>query len=868
MQLENMKCRNCGGELDYSKAVNGVLTCEFCGSKFTVPKSGANEEIRHFLLTGEHELDVGHFDEAATAYAKAAELDPNEPEAFFGLALAAAQVMHLKDEVNNRLQPICYSVSDRSFMQDTNFKRALSLATPEQKKEYQDKGKEIDVIREKFKEFRVQGLSYDTFICVKVTEDGSSRHTEDSFIASKLYKELKNAGYSPFYSEEECHDRQGEDYEAMILYALYSATSMLLVCSDESYLQTKWVKNEYSRFIKMQRDEEKAHGSLTVVFKGRVVERIPGLNGKVQGIDFNNFKALNLVLDFVQKFKRVDVPTIKRKEYGQAQVNKIMATRQGVEKRKLATVAGGEVSVSDQAKLSMVMQYLQRKEFVYARELVETVIADNPANGEAYMLRFLADMSCPNEVAFQKSKSTVTSYDDFEKALASADKERSRQLYELLYSRVYILKNVEDYEEFIALPDSSPKEIGELTNLMYTKAKQNKDTAIFDAIINTVTDTHKYIEMNLEFMNMLSTPRSDYERRIKRKYCDNILSVDKANKEALWYKFTDENKSIFDVDKSVIEESLFAYGYNEHAVEELMQMCFSNASKKEADDLFDFVLTMIPEERNSFYLESIDKYIEAKLKLKKKTLFESITKYNEMLLAADNRCDGAYFNRVLIKNGFYNPIQLSGIVDKLMSDEDYKRAMMVYQEKLSYGSSNYYMTVIDELKKVNAKLSTSVQWRKYVFDNIFIRRDELSTCSKIIKEPPQEVAAAQSTPSTGSSSSGSQNSSSSSSSSHKGKHYDYLEGGPKVLRILGYVSLILFVAAIIITSIMGGSAIEEGGDIAVILLAGIINLILIISMEKNRKKYESGKVKGIAIGMLVVNIFLLLAVIGSSGLIA
>lgn len=846
MQIENMKCRNCGGELDYSKAVNGVLTCEFCGSKFTVPKSGANEEVRHFLLTGEHELDLGHFDEAATAYARAVELDSKEPEAFFGLALATAQVRYLKDEVNNRLQPICYSTSDKTFVQDANFKRALALATPDQKKEYEVKGKEIDAIREEFNEFRKQGLNYDTFICVKVTEE-SGRHTEDSHTASQLYKELKNAGYSPFYSEEEIHGRTGVMYEAMILYALYTAQSMLLVCSDESYLQTKWVKNEYSRFLKMQRDEEKARGSLTVVFKGHAVDRIPGLNGKVQGIDFNTFNALNQVLDFVQKFRKVEVPSIKRKEYGQAKVGKVAATRQGVEKRKLATVAGGEVSASDRAKLSLVTQCLQDNDFDYARTLVDKIIADNPSNGEAYFLRLLADMSCRDEQDFTKFNAAVTNYEDFEKALASADPTRRKELYNLLYTRVETLKYVGDYEELIALPDSTKKDVEVLTDIMYQQAKKYKDAEIFDAIINTVTNTRKYIEMNLEFMNMIPAPRSDYERELKRKYCDNILSVDAANNEALWCKFRYEHSTVFGIDKSVIEESLFAYGYNDIAVKNLMQSCLSNASNTEADELFDFLLSMIPEERNSEYLASIDTYIEAKFRLKDKNLFDSISKYNERLLEADKKCDAAYFNRVMIKNGFYNPLQLIEIVDSLKEDDDYNNAMTFYLDNNPNCSESYYYVAIRELKKVRD--SSSKKWLKHLYEDVYVRREELSKCSKKLKEPVQEVAATHSAPSTSSTSSYSNN------SSPKHKHV-YSADGPNISRILAYISLVAFIASAIIAAVLGVPLLEEGGDIVIIVFATVLNIGLIIGMEKSKKK-------GCAIALVVINIFLMLAVVGT-----
>ena len=844
MQIENMKCRNCGGELDYSKAVNGVLTCGFCGSKFTVPKSGANEEVRHFLLTGEHELDLGHFDEAATAYARAAELDSKEPEAFFGLALATAQVRYLKDEVNNRLQPICYSATDKSIVQDANFKRAVSLATPDQKKEYEVKGREIDSIREEFNEFRKQGLNYDTFICVKVTEEGG-RHTEDSHTAAQLYKELKNAGYSPFYSEEEIHGRTGVMYEAMILYALYTSQSMLLVCSDESYLQTKWVKNEYSRFLKMQRDEEKARGSLTVVFKGTAVDRVPGLNGKVQGIDFNTFNALNQVLDFVQKFKKVDVPAIKRKEYGQAKVGKIAATRQGVEKRKLAAVAGGEVSASDRAKLSLVTQCLQDKDFGYARTLVDKIIADNPSNGEAYFLRLLADMSCRDEQGFTKFNAAVTNYDDFEKALASADPTRRKELYNLLYTRVETLKYVGDYEELIALPDSTKKDVEVLTNLMYEQAKKYKDAEIFDAIINTVTNTRKYIEMNLEFMNMIPAPRSDYERELKRKYCDNILSVDAANKEALWCKFRYEHSTVFGIDKSVIEESLFAYGYNDIAVKNLMQSCLSNASNTESDELFDFLLSMIPEERNSEYIASIDAYIEAKFRLKNKNLFDSIAKYNERMLEADKKCDAAYFNRVMLKHGFYNPLQLIEIVDSLKEDDDYNNAMTFYLDNNPNCSESYYYVAIRELRKIRD--NSSKKWLKHLYEDVFVKREELSKCSKKLKEPVQEVAVTHSTPST----------SSPSSYSSKPSHSYHSVDGAKILSILAYLSPVILILVVAISVAITGN--ELG--LMSIGMGFWINIILIVLIKKFKKSYDDGKVKGVSIGLIVVNILLIVIAI-------
>ena len=80
------KCKNCGGDLDYSQAVNGVIKCNWCPSVFTVPKS--NSKATSYLDMGAYGLDTCNFDDSYTAYQKAAEIDKKEPEAYFGMALA------------------------------------------------------------------------------------------------------------------------------------------------------------------------------------------------------------------------------------------------------------------------------------------------------------------------------------------------------------------------------------------------------------------------------------------------------------------------------------------------------------------------------------------------------------------------------------------------------------------------------------------------------------------------------------------------------------------------------------------------------------------------------------------------------------
>lgn len=325
LELQSLICKCCGSTLDPQTAKNGVIKCGYCTEIFTLAKS-AEPEALDAIRIGNHELDICRFDDAFASFNKAAQIDPNEPEAYIGMAYATHKVQHIRDAVNNRLQPICHEVSNKVFAQDKNYLRALSLATQEQKSQYARQCDEIDYIRGEFCKFKQSGLDYDCFICVKVTDDerttadGQKIYTADYKTADELYFHLSGKGYKPFFSEREIGNRTGADYEALILYALYSSECMLVVCGNESYLQTAWVKNEYTRFLKMVADDEKESDSVAIVFSGSPIERLPGRKGKLQGIDMRGVDPYGKITSFVEnhtpeaKQKREEAAKRKQRE--------------------------------------------------------------------------------------------------------------------------------------------------------------------------------------------------------------------------------------------------------------------------------------------------------------------------------------------------------------------------------------------------------------------------------------------------------------------------------------------------------------------------------------------------------------------------
>lgn len=406
------KCKNCGAPLNASRALNGVLECEYCGSAFTLPKeetaSGAIEQLK----IAANELDLCRFDDAFASYRKAAELDENEPEAYFGMALSEFRVQYLKDNLKHRLQPVCHAVTDKKFSENKNYLRALSLATKEQAEEYGRRAAEIDYIASEFFRLKEQGTGYDCFICVKVTDDDTGMRTADYKYADDVYFSLRGKGYRPFFSERELKNVTGADYEARILYALCSSECMLVVCGKEEYLNTPWVKNEYSRFLALIRDEEKASDSITLAFFGKPIEKLHGKNGRIQGIDLGAMDATERVTAFVEahtpEAKKRREAEEKAKRAAEAELKKRLEEQQRAQReieeqlknlRKNAAASSAPVSagVNITSLLVRAKQELDFGDYGAAAKYYGQAIDADPENGEAWFGAFLCEQKVKSE---------------------------------------------------------------------------------------------------------------------------------------------------------------------------------------------------------------------------------------------------------------------------------------------------------------------------------------------------------------------------------------------------------------------------------------------------------------------------------------
>ncbi len=731
-----LRCKNCEGEMDVREAKNGVLTCPYCRTIVVLPREDSSHETKAYLNSGNQNLELGRFDEAYIMFGKAVEENAQEPEGYFGMALAKAKIQYLKDLVNNRLQPICFEITSSKFTDDKNYQKAIELSNPDQKQIYSEKGEEIDNIKSKFFELKKNGVEYDTFICCKVTnEDGGN--TQDSMNALKIYHELKDAGYKPFYSEEVLKNFVGDDYEANILYALYSCGSMIVVCSNEEYLQTKWVKNEYTRFITLLEEKEKQRGSIAFVYNGKPIEEFPGIQGKVQGIDFSKFNALNQIVAFVEKFAGSNrFLDFQRKEYEKNSVQKKRTIKREIQKRNLSVSVSEAVSISDEAKLRNAQILLEKGDFDNVCNFCNEILMSNKFYGKAYWTLFLAQNKCKSDEEFIKSTAPVNNFEDFEKAIsASSDKNDREKYYNCLKQRVLENGNKTDFEEYIALPEVEDKDLSAAIDKVYNVSKENRDKELFDKAISVEKHTNRYIKMNYGFLKGLPIEE-------RKPYFENILNVDEANPEALYENFNLQNNLLSDEaifnfysDKQnheIIENTLFTYGFNKFACDDLDRIVQNGGDSQKGCNIYDLILSMVPKGKNkifSFYLGQAIAFLFAGEKKNGQFFvdFEALEKYNNALISTDKYNANCYVNRVLIENKIKNPLELMDC-KSLYDYDDFRLAVNTFAERYP-NKTNLFMQFDDELKEIKTMLSTP-KIKQYVLDNYVPKMEWLSGKAK------------------------------------------------------------------------------------------------------------------------------------------
>ncbi|MCR5202198.1 MAG: DUF6273 domain-containing protein, partial [Lachnospiraceae bacterium] len=364
------KCKMCGGELQFNPG-ESLGTCDYCGTNQTLPKI-MDENIQGLFNRANVLRMKAEFDKAAEIYEKILQASGTEAEAYWGLILCKYGIEYVEDPATFKRVPTCHRASYDAVTADDDYKMAIQYADISQKAVYEAEAKAIDEIQKGILTLAQKEDPYDVFICYKETDESGNR-TQDSVIANDIYYQLTQQGFKVFYAAITLEDKLGQEYEPYIFSALNSAKVMLAIGTKPEYFNAVWVKNEWSRFLKiMKKDRARV---LIPCYRDMDAYELPEEFAHLQAQDMGKIGFIN---DVVRGIKKVIV-----KEDASAQPQVVVQQ----------TTAGGS---NTDALLKRAYLVLEDGDYGKADELFEEVLNQDPECAEAYFGKFLVENKVPN----------------------------------------------------------------------------------------------------------------------------------------------------------------------------------------------------------------------------------------------------------------------------------------------------------------------------------------------------------------------------------------------------------------------------------------------------------------------------------------
>ncbi|MBR4569341.1 MAG: toll/interleukin-1 receptor domain-containing protein, partial [Candidatus Riflebacteria bacterium] len=244
--MAELKCKICGGTLTIEEG-STVATCEYCGTKQTLPKL-SDERRMQMYDRANHFRRNSDYDKAMSAFEQILNEDRTDAEAYWSIVLCRYGVEYVEDPVTHQRKPTVNRTQFASIFADEDYKSAIEYADSLQREIYEADAKTIDNIQKGILAISQKEEPFDVFICYKET-DNAGRRTPDSVLANDLYHQLTQEGLKVFFSRITLEDKIGEAYEPYIFAALNSAKVMVVLGTRPEYFKAVWVRNEWSRFL-------------------------------------------------------------------------------------------------------------------------------------------------------------------------------------------------------------------------------------------------------------------------------------------------------------------------------------------------------------------------------------------------------------------------------------------------------------------------------------------------------------------------------------------------------------------------------------------------------------------------------------------
>ena len=431
-EMKITKCLHCGGELLVDPRT-GIPTCKYCKREYKSAVDDFSYELQEIV----NRRQMREFRQAEELCAELIKKQPESSEAYWQYMLSQLGVVYVKEGRGMKPTFFSYSYSDRELIKDNiNFKNAVKFAkNSEDRRFYEDKAKELDILLKEFFNLVAKENSYDIFISIKKTTvalvDGEERsiETDDYYKAKEIYNAFKDK-YNVFFSPVSIGKDtgiEGEKYEPRILKALQSCKAMILLGSKTEYLEAQWVENEWKRYQYFIEKNQKKRNSLILGY----IKQMPSLPSGLKDIQLPTFdmfkgnylKELEGRLSFVETSKGLR-STLKERKVKSDFVDETEEFNFGynVERIVIKPDANGQniqISATEERDMQVAYNSLKNMNFKPAYLKYSAIINKNPNNAKAYIGRMCASIRAKDigEIPSKIFNAKKADYEDLERAI-------------------------------------------------------------------------------------------------------------------------------------------------------------------------------------------------------------------------------------------------------------------------------------------------------------------------------------------------------------------------------------------------------------------------------------------------------------------
>lgn len=363
------KCKMCGGNLEITGENETIGTCEYCGTRQTIPKLNSEERINLYDRAN-HFRRNNEYDKAANIYEQILAEDSADAEAYWELVLCRYGIEYVEDPTTHKRIPTINRAQFTAIYDDDNYKLALQYADPGQRLIFEEEAKVINEIQKEILAISSKEEPFDVFICYKETDE-SGRRTHDSVMATDLYHQLTQEGFKVFFSRITLEDKLGTAYEPYIFAALNSAKVMVVLGTKPEFFRAVWVKNEWSRFLSLVKASN-GKKILIPAYKDMDPYDLPEEFSHLQAQDMSKLGFMQDLTRGIRKILGADLPRDT-----------------GTDSKESQRM---EDTVSTESLYKRVQIFLEEGDFVSADMYCEKMLDINPENADAYLGKLLASL--------------------------------------------------------------------------------------------------------------------------------------------------------------------------------------------------------------------------------------------------------------------------------------------------------------------------------------------------------------------------------------------------------------------------------------------------------------------------------------------